>query len=490
MYTFEPQTLHTWGKPINTYPAVDMTPSTWAIGVLLCLSSVQLSAGLEFHETCSTAELKCPSSNNSLVDSCSAHCSDNRIQDIDDKKCIDRTVFDDEFLLNDLVAAFLWFIAAAFATAAGVGGGGIYVPLGMMLMRFSAKPATGLSQCSIFGAALAGLMLNTRSRHPTADRPVIDMDMALILAPMEMAGALLGVIVQSTVPEWLIVLIMFVVLGITAFRTFQSGLKRMRKDQAAEDHSTRESKGVVKSPGLTPAADQADSHDIQLNKLAEVESSASSQHSHQHDNDARKAATKQRLTTPHVFTFPAYSSQEWLERDAATPILGYCSMVILWVVLVVILVVKGGHGLTSLVGVHCHDAGYWVITVLQFVWLFCFAFAMAYRTVNKTNSKLAAKFEFVEGDVVWEWSESVLSYMAKAFGAGAVAGLVGIGGGECDNHQPLSVTCGSFTSIYLNLTASTSICSVNLNLQPQSQFAAFNRSICSECRYGAWPIDA
>ena len=41
-------------------------------------------------------------------------------------------------------------------------------------------------------------------------------------------------------------------------------------------------------------------------------------------------------------------------------------------------------------------------------------------------------YPFVDGDIHWEWawtSSSVWMYMAWAFGAGVVAGLVGIGGG-------------------------------------------------------------
>jgi hypothetical protein len=51
-------------------------------------------------------------------------------------------------------------------------------------------------------ASLAGLILNSQANHPTADRPVIDLDMALLLAPMEMAGAILGQIIQKMLPDW------------------------------------------------------------------------------------------------------------------------------------------------------------------------------------------------------------------------------------------------------------------------------------------------
>jgi len=36
------------------------------------------------------------------------------------------------YLLNDIFGAIVWFFAAGIATACGVGGGGIYVPLGII----------------------------------------------------------------------------------------------------------------------------------------------------------------------------------------------------------------------------------------------------------------------------------------------------------------------------------------------------------------------
>jgi len=70
------------------------------------------------------------------------------------------------FLWNDLVGMVIWFLTAGVAMACGVGGGGIYVPLGILLFQFAPKQASGLSQASIFGASLGGLLLNCRGHHP------------------------------------------------------------------------------------------------------------------------------------------------------------------------------------------------------------------------------------------------------------------------------------------------------------------------------------
>lgn len=146
----------------------------------------------------------------------------------------------------------------------------IYVPLGILLLAFAPKPSSGLSQASIFGASLGGFILNIQNKHPftfkvhqqqsesqsqprtstddnnehvngtetissvpTTDhtpestdmtqyytRPLIDYDMALFLAPMEMAGAVLGVLIQKILPNWLYLIVASLILGFTAYKTY------------------------------------------------------------------------------------------------------------------------------------------------------------------------------------------------------------------------------------------------------------------------------
>jgi uncharacterized membrane protein YfcA len=136
----------------------------------------------------------------------------------------------------------IWFLTAGVATAAGVGGGGIYEPLGILLLQFSPKASSGLSQASIFGASLGGLILNLPNRHPNVHiknlgqdgrdykRPLIDYDMALFLSPMEMAGAVLGVLIQKVLPNWLYLTLAGIILGLTVYKTFSKYFQTHKKE--------------------------------------------------------------------------------------------------------------------------------------------------------------------------------------------------------------------------------------------------------------------
>merc|ERR1719482_1949062 len=78
------------------------------------------------------------------------------------------------------------------AAGGGIGGGGIIVPLYMLLLGFRPRHAIPLSNVTICGGSIANAIFNVRKRHPRADRPVIDWDIILIMEPSTIVGAVLG----------------------------------------------------------------------------------------------------------------------------------------------------------------------------------------------------------------------------------------------------------------------------------------------------------
>jgi Sulfite exporter TauE/SafE len=83
-------------------------------------------------------------------------------------------------------------IGLMIAAGGGVGGGGILVPVYVLLLRFHPKLAIPLSNITIFGGALTNMALNVSKRHPAADRPLVDWDLILVMEPLTIGGALVG----------------------------------------------------------------------------------------------------------------------------------------------------------------------------------------------------------------------------------------------------------------------------------------------------------
>eukprot|EP00933_Yihiella_yeosuensis_P072287 TRINITY_DN80644_c0_g1_i1.p1 TRINITY_DN80644_c0_g1~~TRINITY_DN80644_c0_g1_i1.p1 ORF type:complete len:545 (+),score=90.33 TRINITY_DN80644_c0_g1_i1:33-1667(+) len=387
----------------------------------------------------------CPSDGLCHPDGKCGDCNGHLTEDTDSHTCIDRRILDSHAGF-DIAAAIIWFLGAGLAMSAGVGGGGIFVPLGVILLRFASKPSTGLSQASIFGASLGGLLLNIRSRHPMADRPLIDLDMALFLSPMEMAGALIGVMIQKILPTWAVILAMATILGYTAVKTYSKGLKTFMKERRAKQAAAEKAKEAqtakekdlesstenVETITETNVTDAKTINETNISGVATLSVEDKSPKSCDETASTRSAPSPQQAWTAEKDLSPQPSSrttiscEEWLRQDAKTPYTSLAYLFVMWAMLIILLVVKGGKGSEGLVE-YC-SAGYWSMTALSFVWLFGFATCMGYRAVCKSIQKEAVNYPFVEGDVIWTW-QKFRSYSALTFSAGVVAGLIGIGGG-------------------------------------------------------------
>jgi len=390
------------------------------------------SGGLEF----------CGSDQKCHPDGICSECVGRLTEDIDRHECIERVVFQSHAAF-DAIGLVIWFVSAGLAISAGVGGGGIFVPLGVILLRFAPKPSTGLSQISIFGATLAGLILNFRARHPKADRPVIDLDMALFLAPMQMAGALLGVIIQTVLPTWAVIVLMAVILAFTSIKTFSKGCEMLKKESAAQRAAKEQVQdGVKEAWAAVPSQQHLDRCSSPIEPIKHRSSSPIEPVKHQETSsqDDELPCTESGVNDTSIVEITKYRSSlsrrslfaqmptanEWVAIESSTP---YCTMgymMLMWAVLIIILVLKGGKGTTGAFE-YCSE-GYWVCTAMAFVWLFGFAIWMGRRAVNKTILKSKVSFSFVEGDIVWNWIK-FRKYSLLTFVAGVIAGLIGIGGG-------------------------------------------------------------
>ena len=404
------------------------------------------------------------------------------------------------------VGTILWFLTAGIATACGVGGGGIYVPLGILLLRFPPKSSSGLSQASIFGAALGGLLVNIRNRHPdeymrdtkgepseehpgkirsyeknkgpaaiAADReaylsggdgkrkfytrPVIDYDMALFLAPMEMAGAVLGVIIQRLFPDWLFVSFATLVLAFTSYKTFGKFKNSYKKDKEKRAMLVRLSmaESSMESGGLEMTKQQGDASDGKEGEEKHGE---------------RTTATGVSSTTQTIEVMTAnaeinYSKMDSLEADDPIelkkrrhflendsrqyPKEKIAYLILLWVGLTIVTFLKGGKGVDSVIGITCQDAAYYVLVAAQFLWTLGFATVFGIKNMKNTNAKVAVNYPFLETAVLWD-AEKLRFYAFFTFIAGVVAGLIGIGGGMV--LGPLMLVLGVHPSVSTATTAS------------------------------------
>merc|ERR1711865_252208 len=131
---------------------------------------------------------------------------------------------------TDYAGFFCGAVGLMIAAGGGIGGGGVLVPLFILVMGFHPRHAIPLSNITILGGSIANCILNIPKRHPLADRPLIDFDLVMVMEPLTIAGAVLGSIINKIAPEILVTLLLVITLGWTSKRTWAKGLKIYEKE--------------------------------------------------------------------------------------------------------------------------------------------------------------------------------------------------------------------------------------------------------------------
>merc|ERR1712012_921232 len=134
----------------------------------------------------------------------------------------------------DVGAGILFFIISGLALSAGIGGGGLYVPLLMVVLDFNVRQATAVSQACLSGGAATALIYNLRQRHPSGLKPMIDYDLVLLMGPCLLAGALLGSALNALAPGWVVLVLLMVILTYSAYKALAKAIETWRKEAAGE----------------------------------------------------------------------------------------------------------------------------------------------------------------------------------------------------------------------------------------------------------------
>mmetsp|Transcript_36547 Transcript_36547/g.105274 ORF Transcript_36547/g.105274 Transcript_36547/m.105274 type:complete len:451 (-) Transcript_36547:131-1483(-) len=162
-------------------------------------------------------------------------------------------------LLPDVIMGLLSFVIAGISLAAGVGGGGMFVPLLMIFLSFDAKIATALSQTMLLGGALAAFIYNLDHSHPhNPARPLVDFQLACLLGAVLMAGAQVGSVIHAVAPAAVLLLLLCAVLIDAAWKGYCNARKASAKEKEAAK-ATKSTPIQSKAPNLESSSDESES---------------------------------------------------------------------------------------------------------------------------------------------------------------------------------------------------------------------------------------
>mmetsp|Transcript_127 Transcript_127/g.132 ORF Transcript_127/g.132 Transcript_127/m.132 type:complete len:584 (+) Transcript_127:78-1829(+) len=151
--------------------------------------------------------------------------------------------------LEMIVGLVVTVLALMIASAGGIGGGGILVPIFILLLRWSPRYAIPLSNITILGGAIMNTGVNLSKRHPLANRPLIDWDLVLIMEPLTILGALFGSFLNQLLPEFVLILLLAILLAATAKRTMKKGFKLWKQESKENRLRRDEGDGTNESAG-------------------------------------------------------------------------------------------------------------------------------------------------------------------------------------------------------------------------------------------------
>jgi uncharacterized membrane protein YfcA len=293
------------------------------------------------------------------------------------------------------------FIAGAFVSGAGIGGGTLFVPIMMLVIGFPAEYCITQSNPIILGGSLAVTAANFRSRHHLYDRPLINYNVASIIEPVSWLGSIVGVIINRIIPDWLLYVLQFILLVYAAYSTFTKGLAEWRKRKAAKEKELEEMK-----TGLAEAAN--------VDAPAPLENPVTAEPAPAPENPIEEALTGEapkRAFSPGVLVVLAT----------------------IWIIFNIIPFFRGGPTTSSLFGISFCSAAYWAMTFGPF------PIALA---ISAVMVKIAKNYPVV-GEKA-DLNGKMIAYMFGAgFFAGICSGFLGIGGGVIKGPILLALGIGA-----------------------------------------------
>jgi uncharacterized membrane protein YfcA len=318
---------------------------------------------------------------------------------------------------NDYIGFGCAIVGLVLAAGGGIGGGGLLVPIYVLVMGFSPKHAIPLSNITVLGGALANTILNVRKRHPLADRPLVDWDLILVMEPLTIAGALIGAFLNKVLPETLLVVMLVLLLSFTAYGSLKKAIKMYKietiklREQGFRPDGTKESE-LTRMAGVDGEVSEGERPDDELLKNMQLQEG-------ENPGDGE-------IDVKTVEGKMAQELAEVLEEERREPVANIMILVAMFIVVLTINILKGGGAFPSPMGIQCGSQAFWIANAVMLGWIFTISFFVRAYLVRRFETKERVGYQYVEGDIKWD-SRATIVYPCICAFAGFFAGMFGIG---------------------------------------------------------------
>eukprot|EP00591_Stephanopyxis_turris_P000178 CAMPEP_0195521054 /NCGR_PEP_ID=MMETSP0794_2-20130614/17854_1 /TAXON_ID=515487 /ORGANISM="Stephanopyxis turris, Strain CCMP 815" /LENGTH=468 /DNA_ID=CAMNT_0040650515 /DNA_START=239 /DNA_END=1645 /DNA_ORIENTATION=- len=342
-------------------------------------------------------------------------------------------------------------LGLVIAAGGGIGGGGILVPIYILVMGFAPKHAIPLSNITVFGGAVANTLLNAPKRHPHADRPLVDWDLILVMEPLTIGGALIGAFLNKLLSEIVLVVMLVLLLSFTAYNT----LKKAFKLYAKESRLLRE-QGKLENDGRSELSKMVE--DELIHDEGELGESLLD---NMEENAEEVEMVKKQSEEPEVFI--NQDLKLILDEEKKMPIDNIKMLVTLFIIVLIINLAKGGGAFPSPLGIKCGSISFWISNAIMLCAVIVISIMARNYLLGRYYEKERVHYQYVEGDIQWDERATILYPTVCCF-AGFFAGMFGVGGGIVKGplmlamgvHPMVSSATSACMILFTSFTATTS----------------------------------
>lgn len=112
-------------------------------------------------------------------------------------------------------------MGSALSNAGGIGGGGLLIPILLLMFNFKTHEAIPISKLMIFTGAVTSFYMGLKNRNPFRNTVSVDLNIALVLIPLILFGTMVGVTLNKVTPPWIILISLAVVLVVNTWKTLK-----------------------------------------------------------------------------------------------------------------------------------------------------------------------------------------------------------------------------------------------------------------------------
>ncbi len=133
--------------------------------------------------------------------------------------------------ITEVIGFILILLTSALSNAGGVGGGGLVIPILLLMFKFYTHEAIPISKLTIFTGALTSFLLGFKQIHPYRKAITIDYNIPYLIVPMLLLGTMVGISLNKVMPPFIILVALTLVLVLNTIKT----LSKARSLQVKEN---------------------------------------------------------------------------------------------------------------------------------------------------------------------------------------------------------------------------------------------------------------